>query len=525
MAVLSVKNLGVTIGGRDILSEIDMNLEPGRILGITGQSGAGKSMVALAILGLLPDGAGRRGEITLAGQRIDTLADGAMNAIRGSRIGMVFQEPMSALNPLMPIGAQVAELFRQHDGCGRVEAEERAGATLERVGLGDIPASRLPHQLSGGQRQRVVIAMAVALKPVLLIADEATTALDAVTQMEVLTLIRRLAAEDGMAVLLITHDLAVIAHMADAVMVMQSGNVVEEGPVELLRDGPSHPHTIALADTSHAGADPEMPAPAGAPVLEVEGLGFLHPGSPQGVESVSFSMAEGETLGLVGASGSGKTTLSKLLLGLMRPDRGKILLDGAGLPTPPEGSMVSAVFQDPYSSFNPRHRIERLVREPFHAVRPAPSMAEQRDKVAMMLERVGIDAELMERLIHAASGGQRQRIAFARALVTGPRLIVFDEPVSALDAPIRAKVLATMRDSTRDAGIATLFISHDLAVVRSVCPRVMVMANGRIVEDGPTERIFADPRHPESSRLVNAALDWRRCLEERLKDGRPAGAT
>ena len=525
-AALSIAGLGVSIGGRQVLSGVDIDLEAGRVMGITGQSGAGKSMVAYAILGLLPDGAEREGRITLAGERLDGLDDKAMNAVRGSGIGMVFQEPMAALNPLMPIGAQVAELFRRHEGLGRAEAGERAAATLARVGLGDIPPTRLPHQLSGGQRQRVVIAMAVALRPRLLIADEATTALDAVTQKEILELIHQLSAEDGTAVLLITHDLAVIAHMADEIMVMQDGAVVEAGPVTILRDGPRHPHARELAESAAPGPAPApgRRPPSGAPLLTVEEVGFTHPGGTGGLESISFSMGRGETLGLVGASGSGKTTLSKLLLGLMRPDRGRITLDGAPLPCPPGGGAVSAVFQDPYASFNPYHRIERLVAEPFHAVRPAPTAAERRERVAMMLERVGIDAAFMERLIHAASGGQRQRIAFARALVTGPRLVVLDEPVSALDAPVRSKVLAAMRDAAEDAGVASLFISHDLAVVRSVCPRVMVMADGRLVEDGQTKSVFTAPAHPESSRLVDAALDWQESLVDRFGKGAATAA-
>ena len=360
--------------------------------------------------------------------------------------------------------------------------------------------------------------MAVALKPALLIADEATTALDAVTQMEVLTLIQHLAAEDGMSVLLISHDLAVIARMADTVMVMHDGEAVEKGPVALLRNGFSHPRAAALAQAADATGNPGSPT-LGDPLLKVEDLGYRHPGGASGIESVSFSMAAGETLGLVGASGSGKTTLSKLLLGLARPDRGRILLNGAPLPLPPRGGTVSAVFQDPYGSFNPLHRVERLVSEPFHAVHPAPTASDRQGLVAAMLDRVGIDAEYMHRRIHAASGGQRQRIAFARALVTSPKLIVLDEPVSALDAPIRARVLATMREAAEDAGIATLFISHDLGVVRSVCPRVMVMDGGRLIEDGPTEQVFAKPRHPESSRLVEAALDWRAALVERFGKG------
>lgn len=522
MPLLEVRDLSVAIAGNIVLAPLEIDLEPGRILGVSGESGAGKSMAAYAITGLLPEGAHCQGQVTLDGQRLDTLDDHAMGAVRGHSIGMVFQEPMTALNPLHSIGEQVAEVFRQHQQITRADARTAATEVLNRVGLGDIPDSRLPHELSGGQRQRVVIAMAIALRPKLLIADEATTALDAMTQKDILALIAHLVREDNIALMLITHDLGVIASLADDLIIMQHGQVVEKGPVTMLASGMQHPHALALRDAASLAPCAIAPRPH-PPLMELRSVSFRHPGRSQHaqaaptLERISFTIGEGETVGLVGASGSGKSTLSRLLLGLQHQDQGEILLNGKPLSVPPRGGEVSAVFQDPYASFNPRHQISRLVAEPFHALGQPTSSAEQHHAVAKILQGVGIDPEMMNRLIHAASGGQRQRIAFARALITHPKLIVLDEPVSALDAPIRAVVLQAMAGLAAEKGIATVFISHDLAVVRSVCPRVMVLADGRVVEDGPTEKVFSSPQHETTQRLTAAALDWQQALQQRFQ--------
>ena len=516
MTVLETRSLGVTIGGNDVVSDLDISLKAGRVLGICGESGAGKSMAAMAIAGLLPDDADRRGQITLAGRRLDQCDDNALSNIRGTEIGMIFQEPLTALNPLLTIGDQVAEVFRQHRNLDRHAALDEAAETLQLVGLpsAEIPLSRLPDELSGGQRQRVVIAMAIALGPSLLIADEPTTALDATTQAEILDLLQQLVRDQNLALLLITHDLGVMARMADDLIVMDGGKVIDAGGVTILDGGLRHPRAIALAAASRLDAPAKAAArPKAVPLMTLENVGYHYQGrgyhapGHQALNNVSFSIDEGEIIGIVGASGSGKTTLSRLMLGLLNPTSGRI---SSQMHTRP-----GAVFQDPYASFNPRQRIGRLVAEPFFGVTSPPAPAEQRDAVADVLAGVDIDPSWQDRLIHQSSGGQRQRIAFARAMVTHPGLIILDEPVSALDATLRQKVLRLMAERARSHGIACVFISHDLSVVRAVCPRVMVMAGGQIIEDGPTVSVFKQPREAITRTLVAAALDWRQELNRR----------
>ena len=518
MTVLETKNLSVTIGDNDVVSDLDISLAAGRVLGICGESGAGKSMAAMAIAGLLPDDADRRGQITFAGRRLDECDDKALSSIRGAGIGMIFQEPLTALNPLLTIGDQVAEVFRQHRNLDRHAALAEAAKTLQLVGLppAQIPLSRLPDELSGGQRQRVVIAMAIALGPTLLIADEPTTALDATTQAEILDLLQQLVRDENLALLLITHDLGVMARMADDLIVMDGGRVIEAGAVSILDGGLQHPRAIALAAASRLDAAASADAAAtAAPLMTLDNVSYHYQGrgyraaAQQALNNVSFSIDEGEIVGIVGASGSGKTTLSRLMLGLLTPTSGQI---NSQMDTRP-----GAVFQDPYASFNPRQRIGRLVAEPFFGMASPPLPAAQRDAVADVLAAVDIDPSWQDRSIHKCSGGQRQRIAFARAMVTHPRLIILDEPVSALDATLRQKVLQLMAERARAHGIACVFISHDLSVVRAVCPRVMVMAGGQIIEDGPTENVFNQPREAVTRTLVEAALDWRHELDRRAK--------
>ena len=518
MSLLEVRGLGVAIHTHQVLHGVDLALERGEVLGLVGESGSGKSMTALAVMGLLPFGATAKGSVTLDGTELLDLPEPALCRLRGRRMGMIFQEPMTALNPLMTIGDQVAEVLRIHGGMGRGEARARARERLDRVGLPSprFPLTLFPHELSGGQRQRVAIAMAIAERPDLLIADEPTTALDVTTQAQILDLLADLVRDEGMALMLITHDLAVIAGIADRVAVMKNGAVVEQGPTEAIFRNRTHPYTQALFAASTHRPAAVAASPEGAPILAVDGavreypLGRPSPFAPRGVlravDEVSLSIADGESVGLVGESGCGKSTLTRAILGLDALQGGEIRLGGqpvtAGRSMPSAlRAKVQVVFQDPFGSFDPRWRVERLVAEPMHLTgRPA----DWRDRVGDALAEVGIEPGAGRRFIHEFSGGQRQRIAIARALIIRPRLIVLDEAVSALDVRVRAQVLDLLAALRRSHGVAYLFISHDLGVVRAVTDRVLVMEQGRIVEEGSTEAVMTAPRHDYTRRLLAA---------------------
>ena len=526
MSEIRVENLSLAIHGTPILREVSFALEPGRVFGLVGESGSGKSMTALALMGLLPGGAACTGRAMMDGRDLFTLPEDAMCAIRGNRIGMIFQEPMTALNPVQTIGDQVAETLITHGAASRAEALKIAREKLDRVGLpaDRFPLDRYPHELSGGQRQRVCIAMAIAQRPKLLIADEPTTALDVTTQAQILTLLKGLVDDEGMSLLLITHDLAVVAGLADHVAVMEQGRIVEQGPTEAMFRARNHPYTRKLfAASSH---QPQRKALAQeAPLLEVREVvrdyalprRKLFGPAPmlRAVDRVSLTLRQGESLGLVGESGCGKSTLTRAILGLEAVQGGEIRLDGrpvlAGRRMPSElRAAVQVVFQDPYGSFNPRHKVARLVAEPFHLA-PVPA-TEARDKVAEALEAVGLQASDMEKYIHEFSGGQRQRIAIARALIIRPKLIVLDEAVSALDVSVRARILDLLADLQQRFGLSYLFISHDLSVVRAITDRVLVMQAGRIVEDGATQAVFDAPAHAYTRELLAATPmipeDW-----------------
>lgn len=515
MSLLSLKTLSLQIGGTPVLQGIDLDMAQGQITAITGESGSGKSMTALAIMGLLPQGAELQGQILLDGTDIVQTPEPDLCQMRGNAMGMVFQEPMTALNPVQTIGAQVAETIRVHEQVTKAEAHARAATMLDRVGLKVAP-TRYPHELSGGQRQRVVIAMAIAMRPKLLIADEPTTALDVTTQARILDLLQGLVDEFGMGLLLITHDLAVVADVADRIAVMQHGRIVEQGPTSDLLRVMRHPYTRALFAASTHAVD--LPAvQQDAPLLAVRNVVRDYPTKRvsllgprptfRALDNVSLTVNRAERVGLVGESGCGKSTLTRAILGLEPVQGGQITLDGAPVL---QGDLalrrkMQVVFQDPYGSFNPRHRVDRLITEPFHLLQSPPKGAARDKAIAKALTDVGLPTDAADRYIHEFSGGQRQRLAIARALIVEPDLIIFDEAVSALDVSVRAQVLDLIADICRKRPLAYLFISHDLSVVRSITDRVLVMQAGKIVESGLTETVFADPQHPYTQSLIAAA--------------------
>ena len=518
MTLLRVEGLSLDIHGAPILRDVTFAVEEGEVIGLVGESGSGKSMTALTLMGLLPQGArvsGGRAEF--GGRDLLAVPEREMCGLRGREIGMIFQEPMTALNPVQTIGDQVAETLVVHGVASRAEAARVARARLDRVGLpeADFPLGRYPHELSGGQRQRVCIAMAVALRPKLLIADEPTTALDVTTQAQILDLLRGLVAEEGMALMLITHDLAVVAGLAHHVAVMREGRVVEADRTERLFRARAHAYTRKLfAASEHAPA--RAVRVSDRVLLSVEGVTRSYPLPRRSlfaraerftaVNGVSLTVREGESVGLVGESGCGKSTLARAILGLEPVEGGRIVLDGEAVAAPhvPDAlrRKMQVVFQDPYGSFNPRHRVGRLVAEPFHLYRETPGDRDAR--IDRALEDVRLHPADKEKYIHEFSGGQRQRIAIARALVTRPKLIVLDEAVSALDVSIRAQVLDLLADLQARYALSYLFISHDLHVVRAITDRVHVMRKGRVVEEGPTAEVFDAPRHDYTKALIAA---------------------
>lgn len=519
MSLLQIKNLTLSINGTNILHNVSVDIAPGEVVAITGESGSGKSMTALAIMQLLPDGSKTAGQILLSGEDVTDLSEAQMCDLRGNAVGMVFQEPMTALNPVQTIGAQVAETVRLHRS--DLDPMTRAAEVLTRVGLppDQVPMSRYPHALSGGQRQRVVIAIAIACGPKLLIADEPTTALDVTTQAQILGLLKQLAAEDGMGLMMITHDLAVVAQMADRITVMQNGHVVEAGDTPALLDAPQHPYTKALfAASTHRVTLPDSPELA--PLLRVQNVVreytlprtalFKAPASMRAVNDVSFDIPKGARIGLVGESGCGKSTLTRAILGLESVQSGAITLGGepvfsAGRPNLAVRRRMQVVFQDPYGSFNPRHRVARLITEPFHLLEVQPTASERADRIAEALTAVGLSPSDAMKYPHQFSGGQRQRIAIARALIIRPELIVFDEAVSALDVSVRAQILDLIAALCGQYNLTYLFISHDLSVVRTITDRVLVMKSGEIVEQGATEDVFTAPQHAYTKTLLAAA--------------------
>ncbi|MEE9455356.1 MAG: dipeptide ABC transporter ATP-binding protein [Paracoccaceae bacterium] len=534
MSFLEIENLKLSIHGTPILKNISLKAERGEKIGVIGESGSGKSMTAFCVMGLLPPGAEVSGSIKLDEQPLLQKTERQMCALRGNDIGMIFQEPMTALNPVKTIGDQVAETVLIHGGATRTEARKIARATLNRVGLpaDQFPLNRYPHELSGGQRQRVVIAMAIALRPKLLIADEPTTALDVTTQAQILALLEQLVVEDGMCLMLITHDLAVVSDVADHLVIMKSGKVVESGETRKVFHEMQHPYTRALfTASSHVPDRDRQSETKDMPVLEVKsvvrdyaiprkGL-FAKQTYFRAVDAVSFAIKRGESLGLVGESGCGKSTLTRAILGLDAVQGGTICVAGTAVSA---GShmpralrrKMQVVFQDPYGSFNPRHKVARLIAEPFHLLDNPPSGSARQLAVDEALRSVGMVAADAQKYIHEFSGGQRQRIAIARALIIRPDLIILDEAVSALDVSVRAQILDLLAELSDRLKLSYLFISHDLSVVRSITERVIIMKSGVIVEHGETKTVFENPQHPYTQELINAAPNLQEILTKEI---------
>jgi ABC-type glutathione transport system ATPase component len=532
--VLSIADLSVSLpAGADrdhAVSGVSLTVNANEIVCLVGESGSGKSMIAHTILGLLPPGvAVAGGAVTLCGRDIATASEAELRAVRGRDAAMIFQEPLSALNPLKRVGAQIAEAIRvQAPATPRAAVAARVGALIEAVGLSDPARIRdsFPFALSGGQRQRVMIAIAMANNPALLVADEPTTALDVTTQAQILALIRRLQGERRMGVLLITHDFGVVAEIADRVVVMRDGRVVEQGSAEAVLTAPRDPYTRALiAAVPHSNRRPPRStsiSTARPPILEIEALsktftlrqGWLRP--PRQVvaaDALSLTLAAGETVAVVGESGSGKSTLGQMILRLAKPDSGRVTFEGQDLLALRGEALRAArrriqiVFQDPFAALNPRQRVgDAIARGPMaYGVPKDQAVAEAR----ALLDRVGLKASAAGRFPHEFSGGQRQRICIARALALKPRVLVADEAVSALDVSVQARVLDLLAELRAEYNLAMLFITHDLRIAARIADRVAVMRQGRIVEAGPAEAVFAAPEHAYTRGLL-AAMPGRR---------------
>ncbi len=528
---IEARNIGVSFkvdGGQiEAVKDVSFTLHKGQTIALVGESGSGKSVTARAIMKLLSKRArvSEKTEINYGGKNMARLSDREMRGLRGNRLTMIFQEPMSSLNPIYTIGAQLAEVLCIHQKISKANALKRAVELLAEVQIPD-PEARVrqyPHQLSGGQRQRVMIAMALANNPDVLIADEPTTALDVTVQAEILNLIKALQQKNGMAVILITHDLTVVRQFADHVYVMQHGLVREEGPTESVFTNPQHPYTKRLLSSEPKGTANAL---QGSPETVLAGRNIrvtytLRKGGAfrgslydlQAVDGLSLNLKRGETLGLVGESGSGKTTFGQALLRLNKLSGGEVdflgnridSLDRAGMK--PYRQRMQIVFQDPFSSLNPRMSVRQLIEEGLIVNGIGKTRAERIERVKTALRDAGLPDTILSRFPHEFSGGQRQRLAIARAIALEPAFILLDEPTSALDLSVQAQIIELLRKLQRDRGLSYLFISHDLKVVRALCHRVIVMQNGQIVEQGPVADVLENPQTAYTCRLVRAAFE------------------
>jgi peptide/nickel transport system ATP-binding protein len=526
--VLNIENLKVTFatdaGDVTAVKDVTLGVAPGEVVAIVGESGSGKSVTAKTILGLLPETAVTRGAVILGANNVIELSGARLRAIRGTDVAMVFQEPSTALNPVYTVGWQIAEGLRAHGKYTKKQAKAKAIEILGKVGIPD-PKTRVdyyPHQFSGGQKQRVVIAMALVLEPGLIVADEPTTALDVTVQAEILDLLRRVRDEFGTAILLITHNMGVVADLADRVVVMYQGDVVEEAAVADLFARPKDPYTQKLlASVPRLGSGAVRAAERASvrsavvvePVVVAKNLEIEYPGRLgqrgfRAVDGVSFSISPGEVLGLVGESGSGKTTIGRAIGGLTKVTGGSLEVLGHEMlgirekAFKPVRGQIGFVFQDPASSFNPLLTIAQAVAEPLIVHKRAGDAASARKRVVELLEAVQLPKAFADRFPHELSGGQRQRASLARALALEPSLLIADEPTSALDVSVQAKVLELFSEIQREFGFAALFISHDLAVVDMLADRIAVLYHGELVEEGSGAEVLGAPKHPYTQRLL-----------------------
>lgn len=517
--------IALPVVGKTVVNAMTLAVHPGELVGIVGESGSGKTLAARAIMGFIPSAAKRvAGSIRFDGVETTALDEAALRRLRGARIGMIFQEPMTSLNPSMPLGQQLAEGLMLHRAFDAAQRRALILDMLRRVGLAD-PEGALtayPHHFSGGMRQRIMLASVMLLKPALLIADEPTTALDAVVQREVLEVMVELTQANRTAVLMISHDLGMVARYCQRIVVMRRGDVVEQGRTEDILRNPAHPYTRSLLEALPVRRAARPPV-AAAPVIDVRGLTVRYPGrrrligkSPDksALAGIDLAIRPGEIVAVVGGSGSGKTTLGRCLAGLIPPTAGEMRYRGAAI-TPRMAAYrdyrlnCQMIFQDPHTSLNPRLTIGQLVGEPLRHVRPL-AKADWTARVIETLADVGLDASFLHRYPHELSGGQRQRVAIARAVIRRPDFIIADEPVSALDVTVRGQILELFEELQRSLKFSCLFISHDLGVVEQIADRVIVMQNGRIVEEGDRDTVFDRPQHAYTRQLLGASPCLRR---------------
>jgi microcin C transport system ATP-binding protein len=537
MSLLEIENLNVSFGRGQAevkaAREVSLTIEKGETHALVGESGSGKSVSALSVMRLLPyplawhpTAQNKKSAIRFAGEDLMTASEGRIRTLRGDRIAMIFQEPLTSLNPLQSIERQISEVLFLHKSMNARQAHDRAVELLHLVGLSEATErlQALPHEFSGGQQQRVMIAMALANEPDLLIADEPTTAVDVTIQAQILKLLRDLQKRFSMALLLITHDLGIVKRMADNVSVMTEGRIVEQGPVEALFKNPQHPYTRRLLASEPKGRPERVQSEKGEEIISADDLKVWFPikkgivrrtvGHVKAVDGLSFSLRQGRTLGVVGESGSGKSSLGRALLRLEK-STGNIAFHGSDISKETAAALrplrrrMQIVFQDPFGSLSPRLSVEQIVGEGLGVHNLGGDYEERRKLIAKILEEVGLDAEMMERYPHEFSGGQRQRISIARALVLEPDFIVLDEPTSALDVSVQAQIVDLLRDIQKRRNLAYLFISHDLKVVRALAHDVMVIRQGKIVEQGPADDIFERPKMPYTKALLAAAFEMK----------------